>query len=115
MEPITFYRRGSAQDVESLVNLRLAFLAEISGLNAADEGPLRESLRRYFSETVASGEFIAFIAEADKKVIASSGLIVHRHAPSNRNPTGREGYIMNRYTVPEFRGRGIATRLLQML
>jgi ribosomal protein S18 acetylase RimI-like enzyme len=114
MQPICFYRRATPEDVDPLVNLRLAFLAEVSG--ATESGPvLRASLTEYFSKMIPSNEFIGFLAVADSTIIATSGLVFHRHPPSNRNPTGREAYIMNMYTLPEYRRRGIATRLLQML
>ena len=90
------------------------FLAEVSGASESDP-TLRQSLAEYFARTIPSNEFISFLAVADTKIIASSGLVFHRHPPSNRNPTGREAYIMNMYTDPAWRRRGIATRLLQML
>jgi ribosomal protein S18 acetylase RimI-like enzyme len=114
MEPICFYRRAMPDDVDPLVNLRLAFLAEVSGATGSDP-VLRDSLTEYFSKMIPSNEFIGFLAVADSTIIATSGLVFHRHPPSNRNPTGHEAYIMNMYTLPEYRRRGIATRLLQML
>jgi ribosomal protein S18 acetylase RimI-like enzyme len=114
MEPICFYRRAMPDDVDPLVNLRLAFLAEVSAATGSDP-VLRDSLTEYFSKMIPSNEFIGFLAVADSTIIATSGLVFHRHPPSNRNPTGREAYIMNMYTLPEYRRRGIATRLLQML
>jgi GNAT superfamily N-acetyltransferase len=114
MDAIIYYQRAKILDVQSLVNLRLAFLAEVSGATESDP-VLRESLAEYFSRTIPSEEFIGFLAVADGAIIATSGLVFHRHPPSNRNPTGREAYIMNMYTAPAFRRRGIATRLLQLL
>lgn len=114
MQPICFYRRATLEDVGSLVSLRLAFLAEVSGATESDP-VLRESLAEYFSRTIPSEEFIGFLAVSDGAIIATSGLVFHRHPPSNRNPTGREAYIMNVYTDPAWRRRGIATRLLELL
>ena len=114
MDPIFFYRRAKMEDVPALVALRIAFLEEISGAKISDS-KLDESLAGYFNNGISSGEFVAFLAQADSKVIASSGLVIHRHPPSVNNPSGREAYIMNMYTVPEYRRRGIATRLLEML
>jgi len=114
MQPICSYRRATLKDVDPLVALRLAFLAEISGASEFDP-VLRASLSEYFSRMIPTEEFIAFVAVADATIIATCGLVFHRHPPSNKNPTGHEAYIMNMYTLPEYRRRGIATRLLQML
>jgi ribosomal protein S18 acetylase RimI-like enzyme len=114
MEPIFFYRRAKIEDVTALVALRRAFLEEISGTKVS-EPKIVESLAGYFSDGITSGQFVAFLTQAHSQVIASSGLVIHRHPPSVNNPTGREAYIMNMYTVPEYRRRGIATKLLDML
>ena len=34
--------------------------------------------------------------------------------PSFTNPTGQFGYLTNMYTSPGFRGRGLATRMLDL-
>ena len=113
MEEIV-YRRADVADVPALVELRAAFLDEVAGADPADPA-LREALTRYFSAAVPNGEFIAFLAVADNHVIASSGLVYHRHPPSPRNLQGLEAYVMNMYTVPDWRGRGIAAALLKEL
>lgn len=114
MDPLIYYRRASADDVDALTAHRLSFLAEISGANSSDPA-LRAAIAQYFAQSIPTNHFIAFLALANDKIIATSGMTYHHHPPSNKNPTGREAYIMNMYTQPEFRRRGIATRLLQML
>jgi GNAT superfamily N-acetyltransferase len=114
MDPIIYYRRAVPDDLDALTTHRLSFLAEVSAANPFDPA-LRSSISNYFANSIPSGVFTAFLALTDTKIIATSGLTYHHHPPSNKNPTGREAYIMNMYTLPEYRRRGIATRLLQML
>lgn len=108
------YRFATLGDVQSLVELRLAFLAEASGSAALVPG-LSEDLREYFTQSIPQEKFLAAVALSNSKMIASSGLVLHYHPPGINNPTGREAYIMNMYTVPAWRRRGIAARLLEML
>jgi GNAT superfamily N-acetyltransferase len=54
-----------------------------------------------------------YLAVVGGRVVATSGLIIHRHPPSARNPEGREAFVLNMYTVPAWRGRGLASSLLQ--
>jgi ribosomal protein S18 acetylase RimI-like enzyme len=114
MPPIYFYRRATPEDAGRLAVLRLAFLTEVTGASTSDSA-LGKSLGEYFSRTIAAGEYIGFLGILENEIIATSGTVFHHHPPSNRNPTGREAYIMNMYTAPEHRRRGIATRLLEML
>ncbi len=59
--------------------------------------------------------FIAWVAEAEGKIVSSSGLIFFQKPPSENNLSGLEAYILNMYTLPPWRGQGIATRLLHEL
>jgi GNAT superfamily N-acetyltransferase len=113
MEEITF-RRADSADVPALIELRAAFLAEVAGSGPA-EPALLPALSRYFSAAVPSGEFIAFLAVAGGRIIAASGLVFHRYPPSARNLQGLEAYVMNMYTLPAWRGKGIASALLWKL
>ncbi|MGA2230688.1 MAG: GNAT family N-acetyltransferase, partial [Tepidisphaeraceae bacterium] len=113
MEAVT-YRRATTSDIPSLVELRAVFLAEATGADASDP-VLLEAIERYFSSAIPGGDFISYLGVAGDRVIATSGLVYHRHAPSARNLSGVEPYIMNMYTRPEWRGRGIAAALLDKL
>jgi GNAT superfamily N-acetyltransferase len=111
-------RRATADDADEMARLRRDMQAELLttgdrtlALDAAS--PLRN--RDYFREKLPTGEFVAFLAEIGGVIAGTSGMVVYRAPPTQGNPTGVEGYIMNMYTVPSYRGQGIATRLLGRL
>jgi GNAT superfamily N-acetyltransferase len=108
------YRRATGADIPALVQIRAVFLAEVSEADPNDPA-LRDAIARYFSATIASEDFVTLLAVADDRVIATGGLVYHRHPPSQKNLSGREPYVLNMYTLPEFRGRGIATKILREL
>lgn len=76
---------------------------------------LEQALREYFAEAIPSGAFLAQLACVNEEIVACSGMVIDRHPPSRFNIDGRIAYIMNMYTLPEHRGRGIATTLLSRL
>jgi len=108
------YRLARTRDAAQLTQLRLAFLAE-GGQDVARARWLPRALRAYFSKNLASGAFIAAIAETNGVIIATSGMVYHRHPPRVGDPSGVYAYIMNVYVAPEFRRRGLATKLLKLL
>jgi ribosomal protein S18 acetylase RimI-like enzyme len=108
------YRRAVPADAGTLAAARAAFLREVGPGDTVD-GILVEAMRSYFAETLSNGEFAAVVATVDGEVIATSGMAEHRNPPSPRNPFGRSGYIMNMYTVPAWRNRGIASTILRKL
>lgn len=114
-------RKATLEDVDDLVKLRIELLREISEvdeyymveLNDDYLAKLADAIREYFAAKMLENEFLAWIAEDEGKIIASSGLVFHEKPPIHGNLTGREAYIMNMYTVPEWRSKGLATSLLK--
>lgn len=112
----TTYHKATAKDAEALAEYRIRFIIELKG-----EPPqkiiisLKKQLTDYFTKATADGTCISFIAKMGND-IAAIGSVLIRDMPGNfKNPSGKWGYIMNMYTVPEFRKRGISSRILQEL
>lgn len=76
---------------------------------------LADAIREYFTAKMSENKFLAWAAEYEGKIIASSGLWFHEKPPIHRNLTGREAYFMNMYTLPDWRNKGIATKLLKKI
>jgi len=108
-------RRATVDDLETLVALRLRLEYED---HPADEQPSIEASRAladYLAVALPSEQMLIWVAEADGTIVGTSGLIFFQKPPTEHNPSGREAYILNMYTLPEWRGRGIATALVQAL
>ena len=116
MTAIVSIRRATLDDVETLVDLRLALVRESGHLmHDAMLSDMQRAIRQYFLEALPTESILVWVAEAQGTIVATSGLIFFQKPPSDRNLTGLEAYILNMYTVPAWRGQGIATRLLQIL
>jgi GNAT superfamily N-acetyltransferase len=111
------YRRATLGDISALVDYRVRFLNELYNHRENDETRvIRKSLREYFTQAIPSGDFIAWVAEIGGKIIATSGMVVwQKPAIYGGVESGRLGYLLNFYTIPEARRKGIATRLLNEL
>ena len=96
------YRRAVLADVEQLIALRLAMHEEIG---KSGDDPAR--LRAYFERTIASEVFIGWLACEGERTVACSGLVLYDP------PAGKTAYLMNMYTVPSHRGRGVAGELVR--
>lgn len=111
------YRRAVIADIEVLVDLRVRFLNELH--NHPDDNEteiLRRSLFRYFSKAIPSKSFVCWVAECDGRIIGTGGMVVwERPANYGGLQSGMLGYILNMYTIPERRRKGICTRLLNEL
>lgn len=113
-------RRATVDDIEEIVPLRLAMMEEFrktgqSARGVADPDGLAVANRSYYERKLPTGEFVSFVAVAEGKIVATSGMVVYEAPPNPGNPTGVQGYVLNMYTVPEHRGRGLARALLDEL
>ncbi len=111
------YRRASINDVPVLVDYRVRFLNELLNHPENDETlVVRKSLLEYFTKAIPFNDFVAWVAEYEGKMIATAGMVVWRKpAKYGGVESGKLGYLLNFYTVPEARRKGICTRLLSEL
>ena len=110
------YRRAELADVENLISLRIKFLCEAEEIDKETPSQLlEESLTKYFTVHLQNGEFIAWLAVEDNLIVATSGVSFSTVPPSFGNISGEEAYIMNMYTLPQARKKGIGTILLGKL
>jgi ribosomal protein S18 acetylase RimI-like enzyme len=113
MSEVTF-RFATTDDIDALVTLRARFLAEVSTADASSPRLLM-ALRRYFQNALPAGQFAAAVACNGANVVATAGLTYHHHPPTAENLTGLHPYLLNIYTLPEWRRRGLATALIENL
>mgnify|MGYP001580507277 CR=1 FL=1 len=109
-------RRATISDVDDLVRLRYAMQIELAeGHHGVSPDQIVESTHDYFEKQLNGNHFAAFFALADGQIVGTGGFVVYDTPPSPSNPSGTEGYIMNMYTLPEWRKHGVATLILQAL
>nr|BBH95232.1 N-acetyltransferase [Thermogemmatispora argillosa] len=109
-------RRATSADIEILTALRLALLRETGKvINDQGEQQLRALTYSYFRRAVPRGEFLAWVAEVDEHgtIAATGGLVFLTRPPSPDNEAGLEGYVLNMYTLPAWRGQGLARAILR--
>lgn len=108
------YRRAAINDVDILVKLRLEYLIVDRGELSRDETKaVITQLQDYFARQLNSS-FIAYLAEDDSKVISTVYMAVAEKPANLSFITGKTATILNVFTYPEYRGKGIATKLLSM-
>lgn len=103
------YRKATIQDIPYLVTIRKKQLIDEGIIPSVD---MDKELTQYFYEKLSDHTMIEWLAEEDKKIIATAAIIFFEFPPCFTNKTGKKGYIANVYTAPEFRRRGIATSML---
>jgi len=110
-------RRATLADLETLVALRFALFRDLNrALDAAGTAALDAAVRAYFVEELPAERFIGWLAcDDDGTPIGSGGFVFVRRPPQPGDSSGCEGYIMNMYTDPAWRGRGVASLIVRAI
>lgn len=109
-------RKAVLEDIPLLIKLRMDFLVSSMGLTSEEEARLIEAqLLNYFRKHIPLEDFIAYIGEIDNKAVAIAFLTI-TEKPANANYiTGKTAMIHNVLTYPNYRRRGIGSKLLHRL
>jgi GNAT superfamily N-acetyltransferase len=109
-------RRASAEDVETLVGMRVTLLRTVGNVTSdADAKESADAIRAYMVQEMPAGRYIALIAEAAKSAVGCGGLASYVRPPYRGNALGKEAYLMGMYTRPEWRCRVVGTALVHKL
>jgi GNAT superfamily N-acetyltransferase len=124
-EPFTL-RRAELSDVQTLIDLRIAYLRELEGLaDDVDLDALVHATRRYFIRKMPSGDYHAWVAVArpsaapelrgklHSKIVGTAGMFLVDRPPGAGMVSAREGRLINVYVTEGWRGRGVAHDLIE--
>lgn len=105
-------RRMRAGDIPAVMNCHLDFLEEVG---EQEEGLLAGKMAVYLAEHLEDESTITYLAVEEDRLIAKATLCLYQVLPKMHNPSGRIGYVFGLYTRPEYRGKGLGTRLMEKL
>lgn len=109
-------RQAAVADVPDLVRLRRMMFEAMGFDDPAQLDATDAASTAYFAEAIPAEEFYGWLAVTPAGVVVGSGGVVFdQHPPGPTNPSGRIGYIMNLVTIPRYRRRGIARRIMQAM
>lgn len=110
------YKRASTDDLELLTETRIEVLLAANGLpEGTDMDRVRKETRRYYERALPDGSHVAYLVLDEGRFVGAGGVSFFQVMPTYHNPSGEKAYLMNIYTRPEYRRRGIAYRTLDLL
>jgi len=109
------YRKLNENDLDVFINLRILFLKETTAMSETEKCEIENSLKIYFDKYINTSNFIGIIAEHNGNVVSVAYLNIY-DKPANPNITnGKTGSLMNVYTFPEYRRKGISEELIKII
>ena len=110
------YKRAALEDIALLTETRVTVLRAANRLpEDADMEEVRRQSERYYRRALADGSHAAWLVLDGGRFVGAGGVSFYQIMPTCHNPTGTRAYVMNVYTAPAYRRRGIAYRTLDLL
>jgi GNAT superfamily N-acetyltransferase len=116
LDPGAFQIRvATRSDLETLLEFRMSMIGDIfaagEGKPPWDPSAVRQANERWLEEHM-DGDFVAWLAEIDDLPVGTAAILWYPHPPGPRSLIGLEAYVLNVYTKPKFRRRGVARALI---
>ncbi len=108
------FRKANEKDILRLIDMRLAYLSEdYNELTAKQTSAISAQLPGYFKSHLNKDLFV-YICEDNELIISTVFLLINKTPANPSFLNGLTGMILNVYTLPDFRKRGIAGDLMKM-
>lgn len=107
------YRQAEADDIDNLVRLRFEYVkADYGVIDAETEAALRTQLNEYFPAHL-NNDIFGFLCFDGEKAVSMVLLYIMDKPAFVTTPSGKSGTLLSVVTLPEYRRKGIAGRLVK--
>lgn len=108
-------KRLNIEDVESFLQLRLKLFYELKEIELNEDiEELKKSTKEYYLKNIDK-TLITYGIFEDNKIVSIGSLCLFERIPYIENLSGKEGYILNIYTLPEYRKKGYGKNITEKL
>ena len=109
-------REAGVEDLKHILRHRRAMFREIGFQDSAVLDRVEGLSREYFSEALRSGHYRGWIAEGlNGEIVGGGGIVIANWPGYPGENHAKRAWILNMYTEPGARRRGVAKRLLEKM
>lgn len=109
-------RRACGEDLKHILHHRLAMFEEMGFCECAVLNQVEAASQEYFTVALRAGTYVGWMAEdSDGEVVGGGGIVVADWPGYPGEKQAKRAWILNMYTEPKARRRGVAKRLMQTM
>ena len=108
-------RRATVDDINLISRQRIAMFHDMGFLDDAALNRMDETFCMWLTNKMLSGSYQGWFMVADDQVVAGAGLWLNEWIPHPYDPRTIRGYVLNVYTDPAHRKRGLARQLVAQI
>jgi len=111
-------RKLNENDKEAFVNLRIMFLIDCfnsinESISEMDKKEIENNLNIYFENHINKNDFIGIVGEYNGNIVSLACLVISDYPAYPGLLNGKAGKLLNVYTFPEFRKKGISKKIVK--
>jgi GNAT superfamily N-acetyltransferase len=106
--------KADASHLDLLTDVRVEFALDMH--HSEDHAAIQDFARiskAYIRRHMEGGSYVGFLARMKGRTVACASLLIYELPPLLGKPDRRQGHVLNVYTAPDMRGRGIGRRMMQ--
>ena len=109
------YEEADKEDIDELIRMRIAYMMDDFGsVTDQERKGMETQLPDYFSRKLGT-ELIAFVAKYGERIVSVAYLHIIEMPANSILLNGLYGEVLSVYTEPDYRGKGICTKLMNNL
>ncbi len=109
------YDEATKEDIDELIRMRIAYMMDDFGsVTNQERSSMETQLLDYFTRKLGT-ELIAFIARDRNRIVSVAYLHIIEMPANSVLLNGLYGEVLSVYTEPDYRGKGICTKLMNNL
>ena len=109
-------REARPEDLPIILHHRKAMFKDMGFSNEADIEAMAASSEHWLIPALAEGRYRGWLAEVPGgEIVAGGGVLIAPWISHPRDLRPRKGEILNVYTEPAYRRRGLARRLMEIM
>ena len=109
------YDEATKEDIDELIRMRIAYMMDDFGsVTEQERKGMETQLPDYFSRKLGT-ELIAFVAKDEDRIVSVAYLHIIEMPANSVLLNGLYGEVLSVYTEPDYRRKGICTKLMNNL
>ena len=108
-------RQAIVADVDVILHHRRSMFADMGDGSEAEREAMVSAARPFIEVAIRDGSYRGWLMEVGGRVVAGGGVAVVGYQPTPLDPVPRRAFVVNMYTEPEYRRRGVARQVLETI